>query len=127
MADRVAIFKDGKIEQFGAPDDLLARPVSDFVANFMGDDRLLKRLRLMDAGRLVRSVTRVAGLEGLAQDPNALRVNEFDDLRQVLSLLLARNVPYAICVDEHLQVMGAISKEHILAWLMAPVRQEAAA
>lgn len=127
MADRVAIFKDGKIEQFGTPDDLLARPVSDFVADFMGDDRLLRRLRLMDAGQLVRSVPGIAGLDDLAQGPNALRVNECDDLRQVLSLLLARNVPYAICVDEQQRAIGAISKEHILAWLMAPVRQEATA
>src|SRR5690606_14673180 len=36
MADCVALFRAGRIEQFGSPDDLLARPATDFVADFMG-------------------------------------------------------------------------------------------
>ncbi|KTC40481.1 glycine/betaine ABC transporter ATP-binding protein, partial [Pseudomonas sp. ABAC21] len=47
MADCVALFHDGRIEQFGTPDDLLAQPASEFVASFMGGDRVMKRLRLM--------------------------------------------------------------------------------
>ena len=45
MADRIAIFRAGKLEQFAAPDELLARPANDFVAGFVGSDRTLKRLR----------------------------------------------------------------------------------
>src|SRR4029453_4843533 len=45
MADRIAIFPLGRLEQSAAPDVLLARPANEFVAGFVGSDRTLKRLR----------------------------------------------------------------------------------
>src|SRR3954464_775797 len=47
MADKVAIFRAGKLEQFDSPDNILAHPVNDFIADFVGTDRTLKRLRLV--------------------------------------------------------------------------------
>ncbi len=53
MADRIAIFRAGKIEQVDSPDNILARPANEFVANFVGSDRALKRLRLLRAERVL--------------------------------------------------------------------------
>jgi putative spermidine/putrescine transport system ATP-binding protein len=36
MADRVAVMNDGRIEQLGTPDEVYRRPVSPFVAEFVG-------------------------------------------------------------------------------------------
>jgi len=47
MADKVAIFRSGKLEQFDSPDNLLAHPANEFIADFVGSDRTLKRLRLI--------------------------------------------------------------------------------
>ena len=47
MADKVAIFRAGKLEQFDSPDNILAHPANDFIADFVGSDRTLKRLRLV--------------------------------------------------------------------------------
>lgn len=47
MADRIAIFRNGKLEQYAAPDDLLAHPANSFIEDFLGSDRALKRLRLI--------------------------------------------------------------------------------
>jgi osmoprotectant transport system ATP-binding protein len=47
MADKVAIFRAGKLEQFDSPDQILAHPANAFVADFVGTDRTLKRLRLV--------------------------------------------------------------------------------
>ena len=41
MADRVAIFNDGKIVQVGSPSDIYDRPCSRFVADFVGSSNLL--------------------------------------------------------------------------------------
>ncbi len=41
MADRVAVFNDGKIVQVGAPDDVYERPRSRFVADFVGSSNVL--------------------------------------------------------------------------------------
>ncbi|MPY72912.1 MAG: betaine/proline/choline family ABC transporter ATP-binding protein [Alphaproteobacteria bacterium] len=47
MADRIAIFREGRLIQYSSPDDLLAHPSNSFVADFVGTDRTLKRLRLI--------------------------------------------------------------------------------
>jgi osmoprotectant transport system ATP-binding protein len=51
MADKIAIFRSGKLEQFASPDELLARPANSFIENFLGTDRALKRLRLVTVSR----------------------------------------------------------------------------
>jgi osmoprotectant transport system ATP-binding protein len=49
MADRVAIMqKGGILEQYAAPHELLSEPANDFVREFVGLDRGLKRLALKD-------------------------------------------------------------------------------
>jgi osmoprotectant transport system ATP-binding protein len=60
MADKIAIFRDGKLEQYGPPEELLARPASAFIANFVGSDRALKRLRLLSASDALMSSRAVA-------------------------------------------------------------------
>lgn len=41
LSDRVAVMRDGRIEQVGTADDLYDRPVSAFVAGFIGESNLL--------------------------------------------------------------------------------------
>ena len=36
LASHIALMRDGRIEQFGSPAELLAQPATDFVATFMG-------------------------------------------------------------------------------------------
>jgi osmoprotectant transport system ATP-binding protein len=50
LGDRVAIMRSGKLVQYAPPGELLARPVDDFVAQFVGSDRGLKRLALLTVG-----------------------------------------------------------------------------
>src|ERR1700675_1438358 len=74
MADRIAIFRAGKLAQFGPPDELLARPADDFVASFVGRDRTLKRLRLIRVRDVMVPLT-----DGVAGGPS---VSPDDDLRR---------------------------------------------
>src|SRR5581483_10248001 len=47
MGDRIAILREGGIlAQYDTPDAILARPADDFVAQFIGEDRALRRLAL---------------------------------------------------------------------------------
>lgn len=37
LADRVAVLRDGRLEQFGTPEEIYQHPASDWVASFVGD------------------------------------------------------------------------------------------
>lgn len=41
LADRVAVMRDGQIEQIGAPDDIYYRPETRFIGTFVGDANIL--------------------------------------------------------------------------------------
>jgi osmoprotectant transport system ATP-binding protein len=113
MADCVALFHDGRIEQFGTPDDLLARPVSEFVASFMGGDRIMKRLRLMRSVDVASQVPPRQGGSSSAQ----LVVKPGDDLRQVFSQLLGCGQDWALCNDSDGRFVGYVHQADILARL----------
>ncbi len=54
LGDRVVILNvGGKLEQADTPAELLANPASDFVADFLGEDRGLKRLALLTVDEIV--------------------------------------------------------------------------
>ncbi|MCI2266267.1 ABC transporter ATP-binding protein [Sediminivirga luteola] len=42
IADRIAVLDGGRLQQIGAPDELIERPASPFVARFLGDATLLR-------------------------------------------------------------------------------------
>ena len=51
MGDRVAVLREGgRIEQYATPAELLMAPANEFVEDFVGADRALKRLALMRVG-----------------------------------------------------------------------------
>ena len=62
LADRIAILRGGGVlEQYGPPEELLRAPASPFVADFLGDDRGIKRLSLMRVGQAALSQGPVVG------------------------------------------------------------------
>ena len=109
MADRVAIFRAGRLAQFGRPDELLARPADEFVASFVGRDRTLKRLRLIR----VREVMGPIHADG-ADGPS---VSADDDLRRVATLFLEHDVETIRCVDDTGRAIGQISRAAVAARL----------
>jgi len=88
MADRIAVMRDGKIEQTGSPVQLYERPANRFVAEFIGETnfltgRVLARRDGMlevdtDAGRILATAgTQAAATEGtvtVSIRPEALRI-----------------------------------------------------
>jgi molybdate/tungstate transport system ATP-binding protein len=55
LGDRVAVLRDGRVEQVGTPDALLDRPESEFVARFTGCENVLE-------GTVVEGGVRVGGV-----------------------------------------------------------------
>jgi osmoprotectant transport system ATP-binding protein len=98
LGDRIAVLHQGGVlEQYDTPAAILGRPASPFVADFVGQDRGLKRL----------SVTRIdaAALEPVpAQLPDDsdevhARVALDGTLRDALAQLLLHDAPWVVVVD----------------------------
>jgi osmoprotectant transport system ATP-binding protein len=53
MGDKIAILKQGGfLAQYDTPENILSNPNSEFVASFVGNDRILKRLSLLKVGEM---------------------------------------------------------------------------
>jgi ABC-type proline/glycine betaine transport system ATPase subunit len=45
LADRIAVMRDGRIEQCASPLEVLAHPVNDYVRELFADDDAVARIR----------------------------------------------------------------------------------
>lgn len=62
VADRIALLKDGKLEQVGTPEDLYRRPKSSFVAQFVGQTNLIPATIVERQSEMTRISTPVGSL-----------------------------------------------------------------
>ncbi|MFD4547394.1 ABC transporter ATP-binding protein [Streptomyces sp. NPDC058466] len=92
LGDRIAVYGQGRIEQFDTPSAVLGAPATGYVADFVGADRGLKRL----------SVTPIE--ESDLEQPSVVRLD--DPLPQKL------DGHWAVVLDARGDLHGWISAEH---------------
>jgi osmoprotectant transport system ATP-binding protein len=97
MADKVAIFRAGKLEQFDSPDNILAHPANEFIADFVGTDRTLKRLRLVKVEDVL--------------DPAAPRVLGEERLERAAALMREHQHEFIVMVDSGGRPQGYLGLE----------------
>jgi len=96
MGDRIAIMREGgKLAQYATPAELLMDPADEFVEDFVGADRALKRLALM----------RVADID-LWRAPLAFVGQATSEVRAKLE---GAEVPYPLLVDGERRPLGWLS------------------
>ena len=95
MGSRVAILRAGRLVQYARPEALLARPADDFVAEFVGTDRALKRLALLRVADYARPLDSPA-LRATGALP---RIGPDDSLREALAAMLAADADAVLVAD----------------------------
>ncbi len=96
LGDRVVILNvGGRLEQVAPPNELLAEPASEFVADFLGADRGLKRLALLTVSEIV---------------PGDGPIAEVGDDASVARAAMA---------EHHVEWFGVCRNERMLGWLWA--------
>jgi osmoprotectant transport system ATP-binding protein len=112
MGDRIAVMREhGKVEQYATPAELLMAPANEFVEDFVGSDRALKRLALM----------RVADID-LWEAPWATAGQPTSEVRTKLDAPDVE-VPYPLLVDAERRPLGWLS-ERDLAHDTVPARPD---
>jgi osmoprotectant transport system ATP-binding protein len=111
MGDRIAVMQvGGKLAQYATPAELLMNPATEFVEDFVGADRGLKRLSLM----------RVSDVN-LREAPLAFAGQDTAEVRSKLAA--TPEVPYALLVDSGRRPIGWLS-ERDLAQATVPERPD---
>jgi len=104
LADRIAILKDGAVEQIGTPEHLILEPATDYIAEFTRD---VSRSKVLRVGTLMQA--RAVGMASAAQP-----VRQSDRLDGVMRQVLASDGATPV-VDNLGKVVGSISREAVLA------------
>jgi osmoprotectant transport system ATP-binding protein len=106
MGQRIAILRDGELVQYDTPDRILAEPANEFVADFVGADRGLKRLRVWELRHLELDPVPREAAGGPAAPEDA-------SLRDALSLMLVEGVERLTVLDGEGRPKGTIALETI--------------
>src|SRR5699024_234228 len=106
IADEIILMKDGKIEQTGSPMALLEEPKNDFVAQFIGEERVYRRLGF--AKRKLRDF-RAYFLQTAENETNSIEANA--TLEEALELLKTKDT---LAVTEAGKTLGYITERTLL-------------
>ena len=106
LADRICLMRDGKVEQYATPENLLAYPSSDFVRDFVGADRELKRLGRVSVASLMRPLDGAEGGSWKTESKNS--VPGTLSARDALSRLLEAGGELPV-LDAQGSIIGTIS------------------
>jgi osmoprotectant transport system ATP-binding protein len=101
LGDRIAVYGEGRIEQYDTPAAVLGAPATPWVAQFVGADRGLKRL----------AVTPV--LPGDLEEPPTLRLD--DPVGAAAADLAARGARWAVVLDRAGGLHGWVPAEALSA------------
>ncbi len=124
MSDRIAVFKDGVVQQLSTPDELYERPQNSFVAQFIGENNRLSgtvkdldgngscTVRL-DSGDLVHaSAINIAGCGArtlLSLRPERVIINPANG---ALANVLAGRIEELIYLGDHIRARLSVAGHH---------------
>ncbi len=107
MGDRVAVLRQGgTLAQYASPDQLLCAPADEFVAQFVGADRGLKRLGLTTLAEI--ELPEAGGVNG-----DHARVPDSMTVRDALSTLLVGGGAPLVVLDPAQRVSGQFTLEFV--------------
>jgi len=106
LADRIAIMKDGEIIQIGAPEALVLRPASDYVAEFTRD---IPRAKVLSAGAIMAPLRNQGDLCG--------QVSMHSKIAEISGQVVDADADVAV-VDDDGKPVGRLSRDTVLAVLV---------
>ncbi|KIL40897.1 glycine/betaine ABC transporter ATP-binding protein [Gordoniibacillus kamchatkensis] len=109
LGDKIAIFKAGQLMQYGTPDEILSNPKDEFVEDFVGGDRALKRLTLLTVHDLFFKLKHPRKLNGDARHSGSPTIDMETNLRTALSVILSSPTGEAVVADSKNNHVGLLN------------------
>lgn len=109
IGHRIAIMKDGVLVQIGTAEEIVTKPVDDYVTDFVAG---ISRLKLVRAETIMEPWD--SGRASGRLDPAlAPRVSVDDDLDRLIDVAVQHDAPMMV-VDHDDQPIGVVDKSHLL-------------
>jgi len=100
LADRIAIMKDGEIQQIATPEELVLNPATEYVSEFT---RHVNRSKVITAGSIAVPLT---------SDSFAGTVAHDDLIDTIADKIEASDIPYQVIKDD--EVIGQITRQSVV-------------
>ena len=109
LADRIAIMKDGAVDQIGTPEDLVVRPATDYVAEFTRD---VSRAKVLSIAAIMGPAPKRKPRGGYAGEvPASAKISD------VATDLNDAERPFAV-VDKSGRTVGQVSRNDVIEVLL---------
>ncbi|AIF67696.1 ABC transporter ATP-binding protein [Terribacillus saccharophilus] len=119
MADKIALLKGGKMMQYAEPARMLNKPANSFVAEFVGQDRVLKSMSLYTVRDLANALT----LKPVIESPDSQNINENLSLRVAISKILNQEADQLIVENDNGTRKGSITLDLIEQFLHREIKE----
>lgn len=104
LADRIAIMKDGVIDQIGTPEELVMQPATDYVAEFTRD---VSRAKVLSVRAIMNALP-----DRQTKNTFAGEVPAKAKIIEIAEALKAASKPFAV-LDDNNQRIGMVSREDV--------------
>jgi glycine betaine/proline transport system ATP-binding protein len=109
VGHRIAIMRDGMVIQIGTPEQIVMKPVDNYVADFV---KGISRLKVVEAKTIMKSKEQFEKENGPLPS-NAIEMKENDLLTALIEKSVSNNAPIII-KDNSGKLIGAISQKDLL-------------
>ena len=93
LADRIVVMREGRVEQFATPLEIVTHPANDFVADLVGANDVLRRMSLIP-------VASAASERGTRSQPDDEQIAGSAFLRDAIGQLVESGADRLVVVDE---------------------------
>jgi osmoprotectant transport system ATP-binding protein len=100
MGDKIALLDAGRLVQYGSPESLLTAPANQFVKDFVGADRALKRLDLLQVKD--------------AMLKNPVHCHDMDEAEDVYRYMQENGLNYLLVCDNQDVLLGYVNLRDIV-------------
>ncbi|TCZ73569.1 ABC transporter ATP-binding protein [Paenibacillus albiflavus] len=110
LGDRIVIMKDGVIQQYDTPLQIMTRPANRFVSQLVQSEDVVQQLSLMSADKVMIPIEEPS-------HPDESMVQSSDSLRLVLNEILNSSYPSVVVTDSSDHPIGRITFEQLKAYI----------
>jgi len=97
LGDRIAIMKDGVIDQIGSPQQILDSPVNDYVEAFIKD---IDKTKILKAKNIMEELGALVSIQ--------------DNLEEIIHRMKSKDVSNAFVIDNNKKFRGVVTNHEVL-------------